>query len=143
MPFKRYGIDVEPHIWKCSTHNGTLSIWVCIAFHIYRWLGRCIQVFRILTRKELEDGKSGVTLGTYLKSGHLIQAALENWESEFLQMALFVDAYYFITQNEKMCLTPFRSAKLIFVHSRRGDLSIFFVSRTHNRSQSPLRIMRL
>jgi hypothetical protein len=29
-------------------------------------------------------------LSTYLHSGHLIQATFENWESEFLQMALFV-----------------------------------------------------
>ncbi|MET0391540.1 MAG: DUF6766 family protein [Chitinophagaceae bacterium] len=31
-----------------------------------------------------------VALQTYLGSGHFIQATFENWESEFLQMALFI-----------------------------------------------------
>jgi hypothetical protein len=36
-----------------------------------------------------EDAKA-ITLGTYLKSGHFISATFENFESEFLQMALYV-----------------------------------------------------
>jgi hypothetical protein len=37
-----------------------------------------------------EDHQPPVSLGSYLHSGHFIQATFENWESEFLQMALFV-----------------------------------------------------
>lgn len=40
-------------------------------------------------RKEEFDVKP-VSLSTYLASGHFLQATFENWESEFLQMALFV-----------------------------------------------------
>lgn len=37
-----------------------------------------------------EQGAAPVSLLPYLHSGHFIQATFENWESEFLQMALFV-----------------------------------------------------
>jgi hypothetical protein len=41
--------------------------------------------------KELEnDHYPSTSFSQYLKSGHFIQATFENWESEFLQMALFV-----------------------------------------------------
>lgn len=37
-----------------------------------------------------EEHAREITLGTYLKSGHFISATFENFESEFLQMALYV-----------------------------------------------------
>lgn len=37
-----------------------------------------------------EDRVHEINLGTYLKSGHFISATFENFESEFLQMALYV-----------------------------------------------------
>lgn len=37
-----------------------------------------------------EDGFSQLSASEYLLSGHFIQATFENWESEFLQMALYV-----------------------------------------------------
>jgi hypothetical protein len=37
-----------------------------------------------------EHGQPQVTLSHYLASGHFWQATAENWESEFLQMAMFV-----------------------------------------------------
>ncbi len=40
---------------------------------------------------ELHDhGHALVTLSAYLRSGHLWEALFENWESEFLQMGVFV-----------------------------------------------------
>ena len=40
---------------------------------------------------ELQEYRHGaVTLKQYLKSGHFIQTTFENWESEFLQMAMYV-----------------------------------------------------
>lgn len=40
---------------------------------------------------ELEDaGRSAVSLGTYLQTGHFISSTFENFQSEFLQMALYV-----------------------------------------------------
>lgn len=41
--------------------------------------------------KDLQENHSKeIALGTYLKSGHFISATFENFESEFLQMALYV-----------------------------------------------------
>ena len=41
--------------------------------------------------KELKErGHSSIPVSHYFSSGHFIQATFENWESEFLQMALFV-----------------------------------------------------
>jgi hypothetical protein len=37
-----------------------------------------------------EHGRAAVSLGQYLASGHFLEALFENWESEFLQMAVFV-----------------------------------------------------
>jgi len=40
---------------------------------------------------ELSDyGRAPYTFGAYLTSGHCIEAVFENWESEFLQMGLYV-----------------------------------------------------
>ncbi|GGG45896.1 DUF6766 family protein [Hymenobacter glacieicola] len=40
---------------------------------------------------ELEDmGLLPLTLGAYAQSGHFLEATFENWESEFLQMGLYV-----------------------------------------------------
>ena len=41
--------------------------------------------------KELEEkGQPTINAAVYISSGHFLQATFENWESEFLQMALFV-----------------------------------------------------
>jgi len=50
--------------------------------------------------KELTDaGAAAVSLTAYLSSGHFLQATFENWESEFLQMALFVWLTIFLKQK--------------------------------------------
>lgn len=50
--------------------------------------------------KELSEmGAPPVTLWKYLSSGHFLQATFENWESEFLQMALFVVLTIFLQQK--------------------------------------------
>lgn len=46
-----------------------------------------------------EDGGKQLGLGQYLLSGHFLQATFENWESEFLQMALFVILTMFLYQK--------------------------------------------
>lgn len=46
-----------------------------------------------------ELGVAPVTLLPYLTSGHFLQSTFENWESEFLQMALFVVLTIFLQQK--------------------------------------------
>jgi len=51
------------------------------------------QIFagRAALNEELEEkGRAAITLSAYLKSGHFLEALFENWESEFLQMGVFV-----------------------------------------------------
>ena len=50
--------------------------------------------------KELsEEGHPEISPVEYVTSGHFIQATFENWESEFLQMALFVLFTVFLYQK--------------------------------------------
>lgn len=44
-------------------------------------------------------GGAAVGLGRYLTSGHFVEAIFENWESEFLQMGLFVVLTIFLRQK--------------------------------------------
>ena len=46
-----------------------------------------------------EEGMPPVSANQYFKSGHLLQATFENWESEFLQMGLFVVLTIFLKQK--------------------------------------------
>lgn len=47
----------------------------------------------------IEEGGNTVSLIGYLQSGHFLQSTFENWESEFLQMALFVVLTIFLQQK--------------------------------------------
>lgn len=50
-------------------------------------------------RELLEAGGQPVSLIAYFRSGHFIESTFENWESEFLQMALFVLLTIFLRQK--------------------------------------------
>lgn len=50
-------------------------------------------------KERAKDGKAPLSAGQYIQSGHFIQATFENWESEFLQMALFVWLTIFLYQK--------------------------------------------
>jgi hypothetical protein len=46
-----------------------------------------------------EEGGKQLQLGEYLLSGHFLQSTFENWESEFLQMALLLILSMFLYQK--------------------------------------------
>ena len=46
-----------------------------------------------------EEGGQILGLGAYLTSGHFLQSTFENWESEFLQMGMFVVLTIFLFQK--------------------------------------------
>jgi hypothetical protein len=50
-------------------------------------------------QEALEHGEATMSLGAYLQSGHFIEAVFENWESEFLQMGIFVVLTKFLRQK--------------------------------------------
>jgi hypothetical protein len=47
----------------------------------------------------VEHGRAALDLAGYVTSGHFIEAVFENWESEFLQMGLFVVLTIFLRQR--------------------------------------------
>jgi hypothetical protein len=62
-------------------------------------LGQIIFGLKEYNKELLEQGTATVSCSTYLFSGHFIEATFENWESEFLQMALFVWFTIFLRQK--------------------------------------------
>jgi hypothetical protein len=65
-----------------------------IAFLLLFFISMSGQIFTGLKEynkeREEEYNQPPVPVMSYLSSGHFLQATFENWESEFLQMALFV-----------------------------------------------------
>lgn len=77
--------------------NNGLSLAFLILF-IVSFFGQVYFGF-IEHNKELADHGLQVSLGMYLRSGHFFEATFENWESEFLQMALFVWLSIYLCQK--------------------------------------------
>lgn len=69
--------------------NNSLSLAFIILF-ILALAGQFLTGFKEHNKELEEEGQAGITMSEYLRSGHFLQATFENWESEFLQMALFV-----------------------------------------------------
>jgi len=74
---------------KQFLRNNGLSI-VFLVLFIASLTGQLLTGFKEYNKEQKEEGYPAVTLAAYTQSGHFIQATFENWESEFLQMALFV-----------------------------------------------------
>ena len=53
-------------------------------------LGQGLTGWRTYNAEQREHHEQTVGLGTYLTTGHFVEATFENWESEFLQMASYV-----------------------------------------------------
>ena len=69
--------------------NNSLSI-VFLVLFVFSLLGQILTGFTEYNKEQKEEHQETISIGAYLQSGHFIQATFENWESEFLQMALFV-----------------------------------------------------
>lgn len=72
-------------IWR----NNGLSI-VFLVFFILSLVGQVIAGLKQYNEEMHEEGGQQVSMSQYFTSGHFIESTFENWESEFLQMALFV-----------------------------------------------------
>lgn len=75
---------------------------LCICFlvlFIGAMAGQLIFGFEEHNKELIEEGSTAITLYSYFLTGHFIQATFENWESEFLQMALFVVLTIFLMQK--------------------------------------------
>lgn len=69
--------------------NNGLSVAFLFLF-LFSIAGQVYFGFSEFNKEVAEDGGRTVNLMSYLVSGHFLQSTFENWESEFLQMALFI-----------------------------------------------------
>ena len=69
--------------------NNSLSLVFLLLFFI-SLLGQFITGWKEHNKEREEKGSSALTINQYIVSGHFLQSTFENWESEFLQMSLFV-----------------------------------------------------
>jgi hypothetical protein len=70
-------------------YRNSLSI-VMLAMMLIFWFAQYYTGWKHHNEERAEDGAVALDALSYLSSGHFLQTTFENWESEFLQMALYV-----------------------------------------------------
>ncbi|HEX2607590.1 MAG TPA: DUF6766 family protein [Flavisolibacter sp.] len=78
--------------------NNSLSLIFLLLF-LFSMAGQVFNGLKEHNQEMKEQGGKQVTLGEYFSTGHFFQSTFENWESEFLQMALFVVGTIFLYQK--------------------------------------------
>lgn len=81
-----------------TLRNNGLSI-VFLVLFILTIIGQAITGLKQHNKEMEEEGGVQLTMPQYFTSGHFLQSTFENWESEFLQMALFVMLAMFLYQK--------------------------------------------
>lgn len=61
--------------------------------------GQAVSGHMEYNEDQREHGQPAVSFSTYLTTGHFLEATMENWESEFLQMFAFVILTAFLFQK--------------------------------------------
>lgn len=72
---------------------------VFLALFVFSLIGQTITGLKEHNNEIEELGGQSLNISEYLKSGHFLQSTFENWESEFLQMALFLILSVFLYQK--------------------------------------------
>ncbi len=54
------------------------------------WTGQFVAGWKDHNQERLEHQRPQLSAGEYFTSGHFVSATFENWESEFLQMGIYV-----------------------------------------------------
>lgn len=78
--------------------NNGLSITFFLLF-LFSLGGQAVTGFNEHNQEVVDSGGQAIGFIQYLRSGHFLQATFENWESEFLQMALFLVLSMFLYQK--------------------------------------------
>ena len=69
------------------------------ALFLASFVGQAISGWYVANDEAHAHGASALSFGAYLKSGAFMESVFENWESEFLQMAVFVVLTKFLKQK--------------------------------------------
>lgn len=83
---------------KKFIYQNSLSI-VFLLLFMGAFSGQVFFGIEEYNKELIENGGHAITLSNYLTTGHFIEATFENWESEFLQMALLVWLTIFLRQK--------------------------------------------
>ena len=83
---------------KTFLKNNGLSICFLLLF-IGSMIGQTVFGLAEYNEERADAGVNSVNIISYLSTGHFLEATFENWESEFLQMALFVVLTIFLQQK--------------------------------------------
>ncbi|MBD0278616.1 MAG: hypothetical protein ICV81_11745 [Flavisolibacter sp.] len=78
--------------------NNGLSLVFFILF-LLSIIGQAITGLKQHNQEMQDEGGQQLTMVQYFTSGHFLQSTFENWESEFLQMALFLILSIFLYQK--------------------------------------------
>lgn len=78
--------------------NNSLSIVFFLLF-IFSLIGQVVTGLKEHNQEMQDEGGQVLNMSSYLFSGHFLQSTFENWESEFLQMALFLILSMFLYQK--------------------------------------------
>lgn len=88
--------------------ENSLSIVLGLLF-VFAIFGQAYAGYLESNEDRTQHGQSPLTFGAYLGSAHFMEATMENWESEFLQMGVFVILTAFLYQKgsaESKSLSP-------------------------------------
>jgi hypothetical protein len=80
-------------------HENGLSIVLALLFLLCLAIGQLLTGHRASNQENALHGKPEESLGEYITSPHFLEATFENWESEFLQMGLYVFLTAFLFQK--------------------------------------------
>ncbi|GAA6769819.1 hypothetical protein AAGS39_05570 [Flavobacterium sp. CGRL2] len=83
---------------KTFIRNNGLSICFLLLFFA-SFAGQILFGFKEYNKDLIENGVTPITILSYFSTGHFVESTFENWESEFLQMALLVVLTIFLQQK--------------------------------------------
>lgn len=78
--------------------ENALSI-AALTLFAFSFAGQTLTGLHVANDEARQHGAAILTLGAYLRSGAFVEATFENWESEFLQMGLFVILTKYLRQR--------------------------------------------
>jgi hypothetical protein len=78
--------------------ENSLSL-IFLAIFLLAVVGQSIAGWKLYNEDALQHGSETYSYGRYLLSSHFGQAVLENWQSEYLQFALFIYLTIYLVQR--------------------------------------------
>ncbi len=94
----RDGNATPPPTRRSPVRDRALSIVAGLIF-VFCLFGQSLTGYRVYNDDQREHGGETVGYAGYFLTGHFVEATFENWESEFLQMGMFVFLTAFLVQK--------------------------------------------